>query len=93
MFEEVELLNITLAIASIKKGEILMSYISNKKTFFALKKDRVFIQNTSSTFSLSIEEFHSLYKDVKFIIYDPSIEVEIDTLKDDEYYSWNVLKY
>ena len=93
MFEEIDLLNINLAIASIKKGEILMSFVSNKKTFFALKKERVLIQNSSSTFSLSIDEFQTLYKDVKFIVYDPLIEVEIDTMKDDEYYSWNVLKY
>ena len=75
-----------------EKG-VLVSVFGQRKSYFALKKDRVLIQNSSSTFSLNIDEFQTLYKDVKFIIYDPSIEVEIDTLKDDEYYSWNVLKY
>ena len=93
MFEESNVLNIAYALAFIKRGDILISFVDNKKTFFALKKDRVFIQNQSISFSLTFEEFESLYGQSKFVIYDPNSEVEIDTLKDEEYYSYDVLKY
>ena len=93
MLQEEVLLNIETAILCIKKGDILLSFINGKKSYFALKKDKVFIQNASSTFSLSLNEFQTLYQEAKFLVYDPSKEVEIDSLKDEEYYSWNVLKY
>ena len=93
MYQDIQVLNIYSATVCLKKGEILLSFIDSKKTYFALKKEKVLIQNSSTSFTLSIDEFEELYSSTKFIIYDPSIEVEIDSLKDDEYYSWNVLKY
>ena len=93
MFETENILNITYAIAFLKRGDILVSFVDGKKTFFALKKEKVLIQNQSISFMLSFKEFESLYSQTKFIVYDPNAEVEIDTKKDEEYYSYDVLKY
>lgn len=80
-----------LVLTLLKNGEILISFIKGKKTFFALKKDKIFCQNNSSSYSLTLLDFTSLFHDASFFIYENN-ESFIDIKKDEEYYHWNVLK-
>lgn len=83
--------DITLAIKLLKDGEILVNKKQNKLTYFAFKKDKIHCQNSSLSFNISIQDFKSIYKDAIFYIYNFE-DNSIDLKKDEEYYSWDVLK-
>lgn len=80
-----------LVLTLLKNGEILISFIKGKKTFFAMKKDKIFCQNNSSSYSLTVLDFTNLFHDASFFIFENN-ENFIDIKKDEEYYHWNVLK-
>lgn len=83
--------DINIALKLLKDGEILVS--KNKTlTFFAQKKDKIHCQNSSASFNLSYIEFLSLYQGSTFFIYTFDNKTSIDIKKDEEYYSWNILK-
>lgn len=79
--------NVNIALNLIKNGELLVS----NKTFFALKKGKIYCQNNNSNYSLNFEDFLKLYNGATFYLYENK-DIIIDTLKDEEYYNWNVLK-
>lgn len=85
--ENTKINDINIALKLLKDGEIL---VSNNKTFFACKKNKIHCQNTSTSFNLTFNEFLSLYQKSIFFIY--TYETSIDLQKDEEYYNWNVLK-
>ncbi len=83
--------SINLVIKFLKEGEILVS--KNKiLTYFALKKDKVHCQNANSSYNLTIDEFKKLFENSTFYIYSYDNKTFIDSKKDDEYYSWDILK-
>ena len=77
------------ALALLKKGEILMSRKGDQVQFYALVNDRIRIQNTNSRYTLSLEEWLTLFSDEEFWLYEPVEANEISLEKDAEYYSWN----
>lgn len=89
--ENIRIDNVYVALKFLKEGEILVSK-NNSLTFFALKKDKIHCQNSSSSFNLKFEEFISLYSESIFFIYKYDSSSTIDLKKDEEYYGWNVLK-
>jgi len=85
---EEDVLLINEAYTYLKEGEILLSIDSNS-SLFKYEKSRVIILNKNYKSSLTLEEFLELYKDIKFIIYNPKDSDLIDEGKDKEYYSWS----
>lgn len=76
------------AILYLKEGEILLSIESNS-SFFKLKDNNIVIINKNYKSVINFNEFIELYKDSKFIIYNPKENDLVDENKDKEYYSWN----
>ena len=76
------------AISYLKEGEILLS-IDNNSSLFKYKNNKVLIVNKNYKSYITLNEFLELYKDVKFIIYNPKDNELVDEFKDKEYYSWN----
>ena len=70
-------------ISLLKSGYILTS---DGKDFFVMKKERIHHYHDGSHYSLTIDEFLSLYKNNSFFIYEET--VEIDDKKDEEYYRY-----
>lgn len=85
--------NIRAAERLLKEGNLLVSSVNGLRTYFAKKKDRVFIQNDSCCFSVTFDEFLTLYGNCRFLLYAVSGDGGIDPKKDEEYYTWDVLKY
>ena len=56
---EINLFSLVAFIMGMISGAIVLVLAYAIGSINSLKKDRVFLQNTSSTFSLSIEEFQS----------------------------------
>ena len=77
------------ALPALKNGEILMTLQDNQPQFYVYVRDRIRIQNTQSRYTLSIEEWQSLFADTQFWIYEPDESAEISLEKDAEYYGWN----
>ena len=50
--------------------------------------NKVLIVNKNYKSYITKEEFLLLYKEVKFIIYNPKDSDLVDEIKDKEYYSW-----
>lgn len=71
----------------------MLAYDGKSKIFFAQKKEKIYCQSNNCSFLLNYLEFTNLYKNCKFIIYNPQEHQEIDLKKDEEYYSYDVLKY
>lgn len=59
---------------------------TNNNTYVYLKNDYVVIFNNFSNFKLKIKDFYSIYQNNEFILINKNDD-EINTLKDDEYYS------
>ena len=74
-------------LSALKSGEILMTRKADQIQFCALVNDRV--QNANSRYTLSIEEWQTLFSDEEFWIYEPVQASEISLEKDVEYYGWN----
>ena len=72
------------AIVLLNEGAKLRDSLSR---IFLLKKERIYVYSNSSSYSLTINEFLSLYKDNEFIIYVDD-EDGIDAKKDEEYYGF-----
>lgn len=83
--------NINEALELISQGLILVSINQKNRSYFAKKKDKIYIQNSNSSYSVSIKEFILLFSQTKFIIYETD-NTNIDLQKDEEYYNWSVLK-
>ena len=79
-----EIYGINEALVLLEEGAKLKDNLSR---LFFKKKDRIFIYSSSSSYSLSINEFLTLYKENKFIIYVEDDE-GIDSKKDEEYYGF-----
>ena len=90
--EEEIITNINQALKLILNGNILLSSINNSQTYFALKNDKVYIQNANSCYCISQDEFKILFNRCKFIIYQIDTISNIDIKKDEEYYGWDILK-
>lgn len=71
------------AIAYLRDGDILTK---NGKDMFAFKNDRVYRYDNGTKFSLTLEDFYSLYKNNDFYLYEEAIE--IDDQKDEDYYRY-----
>jgi hypothetical protein len=84
---EEDILLINEAFNYLVEGEILVSIDSNS-SLFKLKDNKVLIVNKNYKSYITKEEFVSLYKEVKFIIYNPKDSDLVDEIKDKEYYSW-----
>lgn len=93
MENEIQVLDINIALNLLKQGEILLTSNGKKKSFVVMKKENVYIQNDVSSYTLSFEEFQQLFGESKFIIFNPQNDGEVDLQKDEEYYSMDVLKY
>lgn len=74
---------------ALKNGEILMTLQDNQPQFYAYVRDRIRVQNAQSRYTLSVEEWQSLFAGAQFWIYEPSESAEISPEKDAEYYGWN----
>lgn len=68
----------------LKDKEIVVTV---ERTFFYLQEGRIVVKGTNSRYTLSPEDFVSLYNNETFFLYKP-LEGSIDLDKDDEYYSW-----
>ena len=79
-----EIITINEAVNMLKEGIILKDNMSNK---FILKKRRIYVYSSNSSYNLSIQDFSELFKDNKFIIEDFE-DSQIDLEKDIEYYSF-----
>jgi len=85
--------NVNKALDLLKDGQILLSITKNNlKTYFAMKQNKIFVQNNYSCYSITLLEFKSLFNDCKFIIYEIPNSSFVDLKKDEEYYGWDVLK-
>ena len=84
---EEDILLINEAFNYLMEGEILVSIDSNS-SLFKLKDNKVLIVNKNYKSYITKEEFLLLYKEVKFIIYNPKDSDLVDEIKDKEYYSW-----
>lgn len=76
-------------LSALKSGEILMTRKVDQIQFYALVNDRIRVQNANSRYTLSIEEWQTLFSDEEFWIYEPVQTSEISLEKDAEYYGWN----
>lgn len=76
-------------LSALKSGEILMTRKADQIQFYALVNDRIRVQNANSRYTLSIEEWQTLFSDEEFWIYEPVHASEISLEKDAEYYGWN----
>ena len=84
---EEDILLINEAFNYLIEGEILVSIDSNS-SLFKLKDNKVLIVNKNYKSYITKEEFLLLYREVKFIIYNPKDSDLVDEIKDKEYYSW-----
>ncbi|MBQ1478141.1 MAG: hypothetical protein IIZ33_08335 [Erysipelotrichaceae bacterium] len=71
------------AYQALKEGEMLTSNASDQ---FRLKKERIICQNNGTRYSLSIEDFLSLYQHTVFYLY--ADDNTIDEEKDEAYYRY-----
>lgn len=85
---EEDILLINEALIYLKEGEVLVSIDSNS-SLFKYKNNKVLIINKNYKSYITLDEFIELYKDVKFIIYNPKDSEIVDEAKDKEYYSWS----
>lgn len=72
----------------LKEGEIVLS-VDNHSSLFRYKYNKVLIINKNYKSYITLEEFLELYKEAKFILYNPKETDLVDEAKDKEYYSWN----
>lgn len=79
-----EIFEIDEAILLLKEKVILKDNLSTK---FIYKKKRIYVYSSSSSYSLSLQDFSELFKDSKFFIEDFE-DSTIDLEKDKEYYSF-----
>ena len=86
-FDNIEIIEeIEKAVALLKTHKLLFTNHLNNKTYFVEKKQKVLVICINSKYTLTYEEFISLYKDAKFVIYEEN-EESFDFSRDDEYYS------
>ena len=79
-----EIYGVNEALVLFKEGIKLKDNLSR---IFFLKNKRIYVYSSSSSYSLTINEFLELYKDNKFIVYLDD-DGEIDAKKDEEYYGF-----
>lgn len=85
-------INAEKALLLINQGELLFIVQNGKKTYFAKKKEKIYVQSNAYSYSLDFDTFLSLYKNVSFYIEDTS-DVSIDSEIDKAYYSLQKWKY
>lgn len=85
-------INAEKALLLINQGELLFIVQNSKKTYFAKKKEKIYVQSNAYSYSLDSDTFLSLYKHVSFYIEDTS-DVSIDSEIDKAYYSLQKWKY
>ena len=85
-------INADKALLLINQGELLFIVQNNKKTYFAKKKEKIYVQSNAYSYSLDFDTFLSLYKNVSVYIEDTS-DVSIDSEIDKAYYSLQKWKY
>ena len=76
--------NVNEALVLLKEGLVLKDSVG---AIYKIKNKRVSVYNTNSSFSILDKEFIDLYKDKMFIV-DVGDDVNIDILKDEEYYNF-----
>ncbi|MBE6124467.1 MAG: hypothetical protein E7184_02915 [Erysipelotrichaceae bacterium] len=81
-------LNINLAIEYLKEKVTLFTIIDKNKIYFKGNKEKVRVSNPNSAYTISYEEFKTLYNKQEFYIYTEE-SFEIDASRDEEYYKWN----
>lgn len=85
-------INAEKALLLINQGELLFIVQNNKKTYFAKKKEKIYVQSNAYSYLLDSDTFLSLYKNVSFYIEDTS-DISIDSEIDKAYYSLQKWKY
>lgn len=78
-----EILDVYSAYSVLNDGLIVKDLFN---TSFKLKNKIIYARNENASFKLNKEDFIKLYSDSKFVILDD--DSEIDTKKDEEYYSF-----
>lgn len=86
--EEKQTYLINEALDLLKQGIVLSSTIDNIKCYFIKNGNNVLIIQGNSRYKLKKEDFILIHKKSIFVIEDNSLDIEIDTEKDKEYYSW-----
>lgn len=74
-------------ISALKNYQILRIETPIKSIFF-LRDSRIYVKTDHAQFSLELEEFRDLYINSVFYIHEKKKDVEIEIMKDDEYYAW-----
>lgn len=83
-----DVIKIDLAIEYLKNKVTLYTIIDKNKVYLKGNQINVRISNPNASYTISYNEFKSLYQKNIFFIYEET-EFEIDTLKDEQYYKWN----
>ncbi len=63
--------------------------MNNGVQYLALKKDKVIVKSDQATYTLQLDDFKELYCDNTFYLYEPDSIEELNSEKDQEYYSWS----
>ena len=79
--------NVIDAFKLIKSKEILLLFENNHNCYFFLKNDKIMVIDSNAKYSVSYDDFLSLYKNNKFVVYENK-EEEFDYSIDEQYYSW-----
>ncbi len=80
------------AIDLLKKKFILIASTQNQKTYFFYKKNLFYVRTNSYSTKINENDFIHLYKDTVFFI-EENNSCEIDSEKDNVYYSYKPTKY
>lgn len=82
-----EKLNIEIALKLLKCDYILESFFEGEHYYFVYKNNKINILNESYNLNISISNFLLLYKNYEFLLIENKNKEVIDNLKDEEYYS------
>ena len=72
----------------LKEHILFFSFNEGRKKYFHYMKKNILVQDGNSRYKINEKDFKELFKDAKFLIFDPKDNIEIDLEKDKEYYSW-----
>ena len=84
---ENKIYNIDEMLPLLKEHIIFFSINDQKKKYFHYMKNNILVIDVNSRYKINEEDFKELFKNSKFMVFDPS-NIEIDIEKDKEYYSW-----
>ena len=69
-----------------EKG-VLVSVFGQRKSYFALKKEAIFVSNEQLNCYITFEQFEDLFGKQKFYLYEDDKDEFVSMEKDREYYS------